>query len=267
MYCFRIFAVFAILLTFDFMAVAQRGPQNSSSAAAHIAAMNPEEQDAATQLVRDANQDRAPRNLPLLRNDPALTDAAWLHAQRMVRSGALSHQLPGEPDLIVRVQQEGVHCSTVAENVAEAPTASQINDEWMHSEAHRANLLDPRLNAVGVAVIKQHGDLFAVEDFAREVTALTPSEQERLVTSLLASKGLQIENNRALAHSYCGSAPARTQPLPKLVMKYSTSDLSDLPQQVLQGATSGRYRRAIVAACGEGNQNGFTAYRMVVLLY
>ncbi len=185
----------------------------------------------------------------------------------MVQSGTLSHQLPGEPDLIVRVQQAGVHCSTVAENVAEAPTARQINDEWMHSEAHRANLLDPRVNAVGIAVIKNRGELFAVQDFAREMTALTPRQQERQVASLLSSRGLQVEDNNALARNYCDSSPSRRRPLPKLVMRYSTTDLSQLPQQVAQGIASGSYHRAVVAACAPANENGFTAYQMVILLY
>ncbi len=229
--------------------------------------MSPEEQRAASALAVAANQDRASRNLQPLRSDPALTDAAWKHAQIMVRSGTLSHQLPGEPDLIYRVQQAGVHCSTVAENVAEAPTAGQINDEWMHSPLHRANLLDPRVNAIGVAVIRDRGELYAVEDFAREVAALTGPQQEQQVASLLASRGLSVENNGALAREYCKGPAHPAKPLPKLVMQYSTVDLSKLPQQVEHGIASGSFHRAIVGACGAANQNGFTAYQMVILLY
>jgi hypothetical protein len=50
-------------------------------------------------------------------------------------------------------------------------------------------------------------------------------------------------------------------------MKYSTTDLSHLPQKVEQGITSGSYHRAVVGACGAANQNGFTAYQIVILLY
>ena len=116
--------------------------------------MNDDERSAAADLLQATNQDRSSQGLEPLRPDPALSRAAWEHAQRMVASGTLSHQLPGEPDIIVRVQQVGLHCSTVAENVAEAPTTGQINDEWMHSPAHRANLLDPRVNTVGIAIVR-----------------------------------------------------------------------------------------------------------------
>lgn len=229
--------------------------------------MTATERDAASQLVQDANDDRAPNHLKPLREDPKLTQAAWDHAQRMVASGALTHQVSGEPDLIVRVQQAGVRCNTVAENVAEAPTADKINDEWMHSTAHRANLLDSRVNAIGVAVVKRHGELYAVEDFAHEIESLTPQEQEGQVASLLRAHGLQVQAGGARVRSYCNGEPARQRPLPKLVMRYSTTDLSRLPAQIDQGIRSGSYRSAVVGACAASNQNGFTAYQVVVLLY
>jgi hypothetical protein len=160
-----------------------------------------------------------------------------------------------------------VRCNTVAENVAQAPTAQQINNEWMHSSSHRANLLDPRVNAVGIAVVKQHGELYAVEDFAHEIGSLSRSQQEQQVASLLRARSLQVQTGGALVDSYCGGAPARQRPLPKLVMRYSTTDLSRLPEQVEQGMRMGSFHRAVVGACAASSENGFAAYQVVVLLY
>lgn len=229
--------------------------------------MNDSEQRAAAELLQATNEDRSAHGLQPVREDPMLTKAAWDHAQRMVASGTLSHRVAGEPDLVVRIQQTGLHCSTVAENVAEAPTAEQINDEWMHSPPHRANLLDPRLNAVGIAIVRQRGELYAVEDFARALVSLTRSQQEKQVASLLASRDLRVRHGDALATSYCDASPRGTRPLPKLIMRYSTADLSRLPQRVQQGIAAGMYRSAAVGACHEANQNGFTAYQIVILLY
>ncbi len=259
------FSKAGILLISFCLALSFAGHAQSDSSGSP--AMNPTEQRAAEEIFQAANQDRAPNHLQPLRRDAALDKAAWQHAQTMVQSGTLSHQLPGEPGLIARIQQAGAHCSTVAENVAEAPTAAQINDEWMHSTAHRANLLDTRVNAIGIAVIKKHGELYAVQDFAREMTALTEPQQERQVASLLSSHGLQVAGDGAPARATCNGASSRTPPLPKLVMKYSTTDLSRLPQQVEQGIAGGSYHRAVVGACGAANQNGFSAYQMVILLY
>lgn len=229
-------------------------------------AMRPNGQQAADALVAAANESRAAQGLPPLREDPELTNAAFRHAQRMVAASALSHQFSGEPGLIVRVQQAGVRCSTVAENVAAGPSANRIHNEWMHSPAHRANLLDPRLNAIGVAVIEDHGMLFAVEDFAREVSALNTSQQVQQVASLLEARGLAVQPD-SLAHAYCNGSPANSRPLPHLIMRYSTTDLSRLPAQVQQGIDSGHFHSARITACNAAEENGFRAYQIVLLLY
>jgi uncharacterized protein YkwD len=237
------------------------------AARAQQPSMNETERNAATALVQAANQDRSSRGLPPVHADRALTQAAWEHAQRMVASGTLSHRLPGEPDLILRVQQVGLHCSTVAENVAEAPTTGQINDEWMHSPLHRANLLDPRVNAVGIAIVQRHGELYAVEDFARVVPSMSRTQQEQQVASQLARHGVRVQSGDGRATGYCDGEPRPQRPLPRLIMRYSTVDLSQLPNQVKQGMAAGAYRSAIVGACNPANQNGFTAYQIVILLY
>jgi hypothetical protein len=239
----------------------------SGFARAQNASMNEDERSAAADLLQATNQDRSSQGLEPLHPDPALTQAALEHAQRMVASGTLSHQLAGEPDIIVRVQQAGLHCSTVAENVAEAPTAGQINDEWMNSPAHRANLLDPRVNTVGIAIVQHRGELYAVEDFARVVPSMSRPQQEEQVASQLARKGIRTRTANALAESYCGGTPSGTNPLPALVVRYSTVDLSQLPAKVAQGIGNGTYHSAVVGACSPANQNGFTAYQIVILLY
>ena len=239
----------------------------SAHAAVGGSRMNAEEQRAAAELFQAANQDRGPRHLQPLHLDAELTEAAWRHAQRMVREGRLSHQFPGEPPLIVRVQQSGVHCTTVAENLADYPTASQINNEWMHSPPHRANLLDPRLNAVGIAVVKSNGELYAVQDFARLLTPMTSAQQEQQVASLLTARGLQVQGNSALARSYCGNSSEEKLPLPKLVMQYSSTDLSRLPPQAEKKIAGHKYHRAIVGACHDSHPGGFTTYQTVILLY
>ena len=38
----------------------------------------------------------------------------------------------------------------------------------MKSPPHRANILDKDMNSVGIGVVEQRGQLFAVEDFSQE---------------------------------------------------------------------------------------------------
>ncbi|MHB8304089.1 MAG: CAP domain-containing protein [Acidobacteriaceae bacterium] len=228
--------------------------------------MSATERQAASLLFQQANRDRAAHHLPALRENSNLTLAAWRHAQRMAKARQLSHDLPGEADLTVRVQQAGVRCSTVAENIAEGPDPDRINDRWMHSPPHRANLLDPRLNAVGLGIVKGHGTFYVAQDFAREVSAMTPTQQEQQVAGLLTQLGLRTEAGSAVARSYCSNS-GNQRPAPKLAMKYSTADLTVLPPQIKQRIEAGRFHSAKVGACRQSLQNGFAAYRTVILVY
>jgi len=121
----------------------------------------------AEQTIFEAvNRERAARQLKPLRWDAGLAAAARNHALKMAQAGQISHQFPGEFDFAMRVRMAGVHFISVAENVAEAPSASMIEEEWMNSPPHRENILDPALDSLGVSVIERNGDFFAVQDFA-----------------------------------------------------------------------------------------------------
>ena len=119
------------------------------------------------QLFDAANRERQNRGLPVLKWDEALAKAAHRHAVEMAKQGTISHQFPGEPSLPARVTKAGARFISLAENVAQAQSAQQIHDLWMHSPGHRANLLDKDMDSVGIGVFQRNRDLFAVEDFSR----------------------------------------------------------------------------------------------------
>ncbi|HUZ05493.1 MAG TPA: CAP domain-containing protein [Acidobacteriaceae bacterium] len=225
------------------------------------------EYKAAGVLFQSANRERVARGLQSLQIDSALNTAARLHAQRMAAAGEISHLFPGELDLAARVRQQGLKMSTVAENVAAASSAEQIHDAWMHSPLHRANLLDIRVNVIGIGVVERDGRLFAVEDFAHALPSLTLRQQEQQVAAVLRNLGIKIQADSTIARSYCGETPQRVHPLPRLIMNYTTPDLHRLPQQVEDRIASGHTRSAGVGACSADTSGGLTAYHMIVLLY
>src|SRR5258708_28122514 len=98
-------------------------------------------------LFESANRERAAKGLGLLKWDPALAAAAHHHAQRMAEQNTLSHQLPGEPDMLARAKQAGAHFSSLAGNVAEGPRAEEIHKQRMDSPPPRAKLLEPQLKS------------------------------------------------------------------------------------------------------------------------
>jgi hypothetical protein len=224
-------------------------------------------------LLAAANQERAARGLPQLRNDPVLAKAARFHALEMADHAGISHQFPGEPELSERGARAGVHFSVITENVAEASDSSTFHELWMHSKGHRANLLDPTVNVVGIAVVSRGGQFYAVEDFASTVESMSFNQQESAVARLLAQSGLTIgPTNRTAtlqdARRTCGMETGYAgQHKPWFIMRYTASRLDQLPSQLESRINSGRYHQAVVAACSDNNTGPFTAYNIAVLLY
>jgi hypothetical protein len=223
----------------------------------------------ATALMRATNEDRAQQGLGPLKWDPALARAAQRHAEWMIRQGALSHQYSGEADLVTRVGQEGAHFRVVAENLAVAPNPNAVETEWMHSPPHRRNILDARLNEIGIGLVRQGGNLWAVEDFSAGVAAIGSSQIERTIGQLLSERGVRPGGDVAAARQTCAMEHGSAGSIrPKFIMRWEGSDLSRLPGVLEQQISTGRFRTATVGACDTGNgQPGFTTYRLAVLLF
>jgi hypothetical protein len=229
-----------------------------------LAAQNVSEQ----YLLAAANQERAANGLQPLRVDEHLALAARLHAYQMAEHGTISHQFEGEPELATRAGDSGAHFSLITENVAEAPNSARIHDMWMQSEGHRANLLDANVDSVGIAVVQQHGQLYAVEDFARTVAQLSLSQQEATVANLLTAAGLTLGGNTGDARQTCtmkaGFVGSRQ---PWFVMRYTASSLDKLPPELSARLATGKYHQAVVGACVTGKQTPFTSYNLAVMLF
>ncbi len=219
-------------------------------------------------LFESANHERASRKLAPLKWSSTLADAALHHAQRMAAQNTLSHQLPGEPGMAERATRAGARFSSLAENVTEGPSAENIHQQWMKSPAHRANLLDPQLDSVGIAVAEHKGVLFAVEDFSLATAMLSVEEQEGIVNAKLRSHGLKLLNYETDARRSCvldnGYAGSHE---PSFVLHYATPDLQTLPDLLEQRIQTGKYHAAVTGACPSDARVGFSNYRIAVLLY
>jgi hypothetical protein len=220
-------------------------------------------------LFASANAERSQRGLAALRWDEALYRAADGHAREMAERASISHQYPGEAELAARGRDAGARFSLIAENVAEAPTAVRIHDAWMNSPEHRANLLDPQVDSVGIRVVRRGGQLYAVEDFARTVSALSLEEQEQRVGELLERAAhVHLLDATAQSRQTCamesGFAGERR---PAFVMRFTSAELTRLPEELKTQLATGKYSEAQVAACEVGGQQRFTTFRVAVLLY
>jgi hypothetical protein len=227
-----------------------------------------QESGPAQALFESANHERAARGLAPMKWSAPLAAAARQHALRMAAQNTLSHQLPGEVGMVDRATQAGVRFSSLAENIAEGPSAESIHREWMNSPPHRANLLDPQLDSLGIAVAERNGVMFAVEDFSLAVGKLSVEEQEGIVDAKLKSRGLRLLSYTSDARRSCvldnGYAGSHT---PSFVLHYATPDLESLPDLLEQRIQTGKYHSVAVGACPSDAKIGLSNYRIAVLLY
>jgi len=219
-------------------------------------------------LFESANRERVAQGLAPFKWSATLAAAARQHAQRMAAQNTLSHQLSGEPGMADRATQAGAHFSSLAENVAEGPSTENIHRQWMNSPPHRANLLDPQLDSLGIAVVERNGILFAVQDFSLAAGKLSVEDQEGIVGAKLQAHGLRLLNFTSdarrsclLDNGYNGSH------VPAFVLHYATPDLQTLPDLLDQRIQSRKYRSAVVGACSSDAKVGISNYRIAVLLF
>jgi uncharacterized protein YkwD len=229
-------------------------------------------QNAANQLFALANQARADAGVGQLQWDQSLAAAAYYHCKWMVQAGQIAHRYNGEPDLKERAADRGARFATIEENVAMGITAPVIQDAWMKSPGHRANLLSPVVDRVGIAVIESRGMLYAVEDFAHEVQTLTAEQVEARVADLVRVSGIGIENDPSAARAACATDsgfPRNAAGVePRFVERWQGAELDRLPKALVDKLSSGNYRSAAIGSCdAQGSVGSFTAYRVAVLLY
>jgi len=130
------------------------------------------------QLVELINQARAQRGLSPLEIDSRLTHAARQHSELMGQQSALAHQFPGEALPQDRMSVEGLASDQQGENVDLNQSIPGAHDALMHSAPHRANILNPEYNAVGVGVMRSGANVWVTEDFVRRLPQLSEPQAE-----------------------------------------------------------------------------------------
>jgi hypothetical protein len=220
-------------------------------------------------LLQMANQFRAEHGVAPLAWNSALARAAREHAKLMVAAaGDMEHQYPGEPDMTARAARQGAHFGAIAENLAgQGQNPAQLQKIWMSTPTHRTNLLDPKMNVVGIGVIESDGLLYAVEDFAQSVVVPKRGAIEAQVMEALQKAGIGAVKMTEAARSNCESQ-SNTSAGAKLVVHWEGANPGQLPDALVQRMTQSAYSSAAVGACPSAQAGqGFTTYRVAVLLY
>lgn len=107
------------------------------------------------QIIEDTNKERQKQNLPLLRENKALSQAAYLKAQNMFEENYWAHFSPSGKDPWGFILGSGYKFSYAGENLAKNfYNSSDVVSAWMDSPTHRDNILNSNYQDIGIAVVE-----------------------------------------------------------------------------------------------------------------
>lgn len=116
-------------------------------------------------VVKLVNAARAKAGCKSLRVDRRLRKAAYLHSRDMGVHDYFDHNSQDGRTPWDRIKAQGYKWPS-AENIAAGqPSPASVMDAWMHSEGHRANILNCSYKAIGVGVWKGGGRPVWTQDF------------------------------------------------------------------------------------------------------
>lgn len=108
------------------------------------------------QVVALTNEIRESRGLGALRINMDLSDAAESHSQDMADNRFFGHVSSDGDRLHHRTGDAGYDNRYVGENIAAGHnTPEQVVASWMRSPGHRANILNPKFNEIGVGFVEK----------------------------------------------------------------------------------------------------------------
>jgi uncharacterized protein YkwD len=109
--------------------------------------------DLEARMLELVNQERVAAGLGALAPDPELTEVARRHSADMFARGYFAHDTPEGRDPFDRMRAANVRFVTAGENLALAPTVQVAHRGLMNSPGHRANILYPQFDRIGIGIM------------------------------------------------------------------------------------------------------------------
>jgi Cysteine-rich secretory protein family len=215
-------------------------------------------------MLDQINAERAERDLPPFRPDRRLERAAADHSRRMAAAGRLAHRLRGEPELRDRVAATGLRFDAVGENVGYSTRVDQLHRGLMRSRNHRANLLSPKYDTIGIAIYRSGDRHYVTQDFARATSVASEPEAERAFADAVAElrrrrrlPAVPVSPTRALREAACAMArrdqldASRVPAAPeqRRVLVLTTFEPGELARSAREAATDPDAKRISIGVC------------------
>ena len=154
----------------------------------------------AAQVAELVNSERAAYGLAPLTYSAALSRPAQVRAQEI--QSVFSHTRPNGQSCFSALSEAGIRYTYAGENIAYGQRSPQeVMDAWMHSEGHRANILNARVTHIGVGVTVRNGVYYWSQFFAA-------SEMLEPVTTTATTTTTTIKTTTTTTTTTTATAPA-----------------------------------------------------------
>jgi uncharacterized protein YkwD len=128
-------------------------PQSHEEIDLHFTYDNPDlRSDLEAKMLVMVNKERVKAGLHPLKADPHQTIVARAHSKDMFARGYFAHVNPDGKNPFDRMKAAKVKFKTAGENLALAQTLEIAHTNLMNSPGHRANILNPKFNRVGIGI-------------------------------------------------------------------------------------------------------------------
>ena len=112
------------------------------------------------------NQERIKAGLPTFKVDSRLVELARMKSRDMYENHYFGHASPTYGTAYQMEKAAGISAGVMgAENIARAATVQRAHELFMNSEGHRANILDPRHDTIGIGVVNTPSGVYVTQLF------------------------------------------------------------------------------------------------------
>lgn len=148
----------------------------------------------AEEVAQIVNRERAAYGLEPLIFSEKLSAPAQVRAQEI--QSVFSHTRPNGQSCFTAINEAGIRYTYAGENIAYGQRdPAAVMDAWMHSEGHRANILNARVTHIGVGVTERGGVYYWSQFFAAsdqletgtQTTAPAVTTTQRITTATTAA--------------------------------------------------------------------------------
>jgi hypothetical protein len=201
-------------------------------------------------LLDLTNADRTANGVAPLQNDPELAQAAQLKADDMAANGYFAHVSPSGKTPWYWLEQVGYQYTYAGENLAiNFDDSSAVEEAWMNSPTHHANIVKPQYTRVGYAVAygtyEGKDTTFVVQEFATK-----PADET-------VTKEVKPKNPIAKAvETAINSVKAPEAPVPAASSSTNATETPAAGTQEVAGADAGAAAEPLILGTQAGSTKG-----------